>query len=53
VDGKERSLADFKGKVVIVFFGYTSARRVPATLAEVADVRRKLGADGARVQGSS
>jgi protein SCO1 len=51
VDGKERSLAEFKGKVVIVFFGYVQCPDVcPATLAEVADVRRKLGADGARVQ---
>ena len=51
VDGKERTLAEFKGKVVIVFFGYVQCPDVcPATLAEVADVRRKLGADGARVQ---
>ena len=49
--GKPRSLADFKGKVVIVFFGYTQCPDVcPTTLAEIAEVRTKLGADGARVQ---
>jgi protein SCO1/2 len=49
--GKPRTLADFKGKVVIVFFGYTQCPDVcPATLAEIAEVRTKLGADGAKVQ---
>lgn len=49
--GKTRTLADFKGKVVIVFFGYTQCPDVcPATLAEIAEVRQKLGADGAKVQ---
>lgn len=51
VDGKVRTLDEFKGKVVIVFFGFAQCPDVcPATLAEVADVRQKLGADGARVQ---
>ena len=49
--GKPRTLADFKGKVVIVFFGYTQCPDVcPVTLAEIAEVRTKLGADGAKVQ---
>ena len=52
VDGKTRTLADFKGKVVVVFFGYTQCPDVcPTTMAELAEVKRSLGADGARVQG--
>jgi protein SCO1/2 len=51
VDGKPRSLADFKGKVTVVFFGYTQCPDVcPTTMAELAEVKRALGADGARVQ---
>jgi len=51
VDGKPRTLADWKGKVVVVFFGYTQCPDVcPATLAEMAQVRKSLGADGARVE---
>jgi len=51
-DGKPRSLADFKGKVVVVFFGYTQCPDVcPTTLTELAAARKLLGADGARVQG--
>ena len=50
-DGKPRTLADFKGKVVVVFFGYTQCPDVcPATMAELSDVKRQLGPDGARVQ---
>ena len=52
VDGQPRTLADFKGKVVVVFFGYTQCPDVcPTTMAELAEVKRKLGADGARLQG--
>lgn len=51
-DGKMRSLGEFKGKVVVVFFGYTQCPDVcPTTMAELAQVRRSLGADGARLQG--
>ncbi len=51
-DGRTRNLADYKGKVVVVFFGYTQCPDVcPATMAELAEVKRTLGADGARVQG--
>ncbi|GAB1390483.1 MAG: hypothetical protein AMXMBFR78_23640 [Rubrivivax sp.] len=51
-DGKPRTLADFKGKVVVVFFGYTQCPDVcPTTLLELAQARKQLGADGARVQG--
>jgi protein SCO1 len=51
-DGKLRTLGDFKGKVVVVFFGYTQCPDVcPTTMAELAEVRRALGSDGARLQG--
>jgi protein SCO1/2 len=52
VDGKPRSLAEFKGKVVVVFFGYTQCPDVcPTTMAELSQVRRELGSDGERLQG--
>ena len=51
-DGQVRTLADYKGKVVVVFFGFTQCPDVcPTTMAELAEVKRSLGADGARVQG--
>lgn len=52
VDGKPRTLADFKGKVAVVFFGYTQCPDVcPTTMAELAEVKRSLGPDGDRVVG--
>lgn len=51
-EGKERSLADFKGKVSVIFFGYTQCPDVcPTTMAELAAIKRAMGADGDRVQG--
>ena len=51
-EGRARTLAEFKGKVVVVFFGYTQCPDVcPTTLAELAEVKRSLGADGDRLQG--
>lgn len=51
-EGRARSLADFRGKVLVVFFGYTQCPDVcPTTMAEVAEVKRSLGADGDKVQG--
>jgi protein SCO1 len=51
VDGKTRTLDDFKGKVVIVFFGFAQCPDVcPTTLAEIAAVREKLGPAGAKIQ---
>ena len=51
LDGRPRSLADFAGKVTVVFFGYTQCPDVcPTTLAEMAQVRKALGADGDRLQ---
>ncbi|HQY28675.1 MAG TPA: SCO family protein [Burkholderiaceae bacterium] len=50
-DGKPRTLADFRGKAVVVFFGYTQCPDVcPTTLAELAEVMRLLGPDADRVQ---
>jgi protein SCO1/2 len=50
-NGKPRTLADFRGKVVVLFFGYTQCPDVcPTTLAELAEARKRLGADGDRVQ---
>jgi len=50
--GRMRSLDEFKGKVVVVFFGYTQCPDVcPTTMAELATLKRDLGADGQRVQG--
>ena len=49
--GKPRTLADFQGKVVVIFFGFTQCPDVcPTTLAEMAKVVKELGADGAKVQ---
>jgi protein SCO1/2 len=51
VDGKPRSLADWKGKVTVVFFGYTQCPDVcPTTMAELAQIRTMLGSDGDRLQ---
>ena len=50
-NGQLRSLEEFKGKVVIVFFGYTQCPDVcPTTLNDIAQMRKALGEQGARVQ---
>jgi len=50
-NGKPRSLLDFRGKVVVLFFGYTHCPEVcPTTLADLAQVMRLLGKDADRVQ---
>jgi len=49
--GKTRTLADFRGKVVVMFFGYTRCPDVcPTTLAELKAVKEQLGEDGIRMQ---
>ncbi|TAN74736.1 MAG: SCO family protein [Gallionella sp.] len=50
-NGKPRSLADFRGKVVALFFGYTGCPDVcPTTLADLAQAKKLLGKDADRVQ---
>jgi protein SCO1/2 len=50
-NGKIRSLVDFRGKVVALFFGYTHCPDVcPTTLSDFAAAIRDLGADGKKVQ---
>ena len=49
--GHRRSLADFHGKVVLLFFGYTRCPDVcPVTLSRLARVMKLLGSDAGRVQ---
>jgi protein SCO1 len=49
--GKPRTLEDFRGKVVVVFFGYTHCPDVcPTTLAELKQVMQALGPDADKVQ---
>lgn len=51
-NGQARSLKDFQGKVVVVFFGFTQCPDVcPTSMAELAEIKKMLGADGARLQG--
>ena len=51
-NGQVRHLADFKGKVVVMFFGYTQCPDVcPTSMAELAEVKKLLGKDGERLQG--
>ena len=50
-NGKPRTLEDFKGKVVFVFFGYTHCPDVcPTTLAEMAGITKALGPEADRLQ---
>lgn len=49
--GKPVSLADYRGKVVVLFFGYTHCPQIcPTTLADLAQVMRELGKDADKVQ---
>lgn len=50
-NGKTRTLADFKGKAVVLFFGYTQCPDVcPTTMAEMATVMKQLGPQADQVQ---
>lgn len=49
--GRQRSLSDFKGKVVVLFFGYIHCPDIcPTTLAELASVMERIGPDSDKVQ---
>jgi protein SCO1 len=51
-NGQPRSLKDFSGKVVVLFFGYTQCPDVcPTSMTELAEVKKLLGADGDKLQG--
>ena len=51
-NGQTRSIKDFAGKVVVVFFGFTQCPDVcPTSMSELAEIRKLLGADGERLQG--
>ncbi|MES2993319.1 MAG: SCO family protein [Pseudomonadota bacterium] len=51
VNGQPRTLGDFKGKVTVIFFGYTQCPDVcPTTMTELAQVKKALGADGDKLQ---
>ncbi|MBX3650413.1 MAG: SCO family protein [Burkholderiales bacterium] len=50
-NGQRRTLADFRGKVVALFFGFTHCPDVcPTTMVEMATVMKELGADAERLQ---
>ena len=49
---QNRTLRDFSGKVVVLFFGYTQCPDVcPTSMAELAEAKKLLGKDGDRLQG--
>lgn len=51
-NGQLRSLKDFKGKLVVLFFGFTQCPDVcPTSMAELAEVKKLLGKDGDKLQG--
>ena len=51
-NGQPRSLKDFTGKVVVMFFGYVQCPDVcPTAMTELAEAKKLLGKDGDRLQG--
>lgn len=51
-NGKVRTLKDFQGKIVMMFFGYTQCPDVcPTSMSEMAEIKKLLGPDGDRLQG--
>ena len=50
-NGKPRTIADFRGKLVLVFFGFTHCPDVcPTTLSEMAGIMKSLGPDADKLQ---
>lgn len=50
-NGQARSIKDFAGKVVVVFFGFTQCPDVcPTSMTELAGIKKSLGADGDKLQ---
>lgn len=51
-NGQARSIKDFAGKVVVLFFGFTQCPDVcPSALAELVEIKKLLGPQGGRLQG--
>ena len=51
-NGETRSMKDFSGKVVVMFFGFTQCPDVcPTSMAELAEIKKLLGARGDKLQG--
>ncbi len=51
-DGQRRTVASFKGKLAVVFFGYTQCPDVcPTTLANLVETQRLMGKDGDKLVG--
>lgn len=51
-NGQTRSIKDFAGKVVVLFFGFTQCPDVcPTSMAELAEIKKLLGPRGDRLQG--
>ena len=49
--GKPRTIADFRGKLVFVFFGYTHCPDIcPTTLSDMAGIMKSLGSDADKLQ---
>jgi protein SCO1/2 len=50
-NGQTRSLQDFRGKLVVVFFGFTQCPEIcPTAMTQLVEVKRQLGADGDKLQ---
>jgi protein SCO1 len=50
VNGQTKTLADFKGQAVVLFFGFAQCPDVcPTTMAEMAEVKKSMGKDGEKV----
>jgi len=50
-EGKSRTLADFRGKVIVIFFGYTSCPDIcPTMLSKLTQVMQALGPAAQSVQ---
>ncbi len=51
-NGQERALQDFRGKLVVVFFGFTQCPDVcPTALSDLTEIKKQLGPDGDKLQG--
>jgi protein SCO1/2 len=50
-NGKPRTMADFKGKAVVIFFGYTQCPDIcPTTMHDLGEVMKQLGPSADKVQ---